>query len=444
MSLTDCNHVVYQVLHCISTIIEVSNKAAINMPFEQQHFWGLVALRQRMFQSCLLLIGFLLCFAPAALSFGIQRDAYHPDCCRRQSIPRNVRTFASQGGKSGDKMATATTDQTLDLPTFDDVVEASNILEGIAHNTPVMTSRTLNDQLNCQAFFKCENFQRMGAFKFRGGYNALSHLTEEQRTCGVLTFSSGNHAQAIALSAQLLGCQATIIMPLDAPKLKVAATQGYGGNVVFYDRYKENRDDIARQIQQESGAVFVPPYDDKYVIAGQGTSAKELLESLVTDHNIQDGLDYLFVCLGGGGLISGCALAADALSPNCKVIGVEPEAGNDAQQSLAKGEIVTIATPPTIADGAQTQYIGKLTFEIIKSKVHSIITVTDQELIDDMKFFGERMKMTVEPTGCLSIAGLRKMVRQGEIPAGSRCGVIISGGNVDLTRYCELISSASS
>jgi threo-3-hydroxy-L-aspartate ammonia-lyase len=330
-------------------------------------------------------------------------------------------------------------ERTLDLPTYDDVVEAAGILKGVAHATPVETSRTLDEQLGVSVFFKCENKQRMGAFKFRGGYNALSHLSEKQRQSGVLTFSSGNHAQAIALSSKLLGCKSTIIMPEDAPALKVAATKGYGGNVISYDRYKEDRDDIARALQTKEGAVFVPPYDDKYVIAGQGTSAKELLEELA-EKGIA--LDYLFVCVGGGGLISGCALAAKALSPNCKVIGVEPEAGNDAQQSLKRGEIVKIPTPATIADGAQTQYIGKLTFAIMKDHVDHIITVSDEELIEGMRFFGERMKMIVEPTGCLGLAGLRKMVASGAIADGSNCGVIISGGNVDLSRYSELVASS--
>jgi threo-3-hydroxy-L-aspartate ammonia-lyase len=329
-------------------------------------------------------------------------------------------------------------DSFLDLPTYDDVVDAAGILEGVAHVTPVETSRTLDEQLGISVFFKCENKQRMGAFKFRGGYNALSHLSEKQRQSGVLTFSSGNHAQAIALSSKLLGCKSTIIMPCDAPALKVAATKGYGGRVISYDRYKEDRDSIARDLQKKEGAVFVPPYDDKYVIAGQGTSAKELLEELASK-GID--LDYLFVCVGGGGLISGCSLAAKALSPICKVIGVEPEAGNDAQQSLKRGEIVKIPTPATIADGAQTQYIGKLTFAIMKDNVDSIITVSDEELVEGMRFFGETMKMIVEPTGCLGLAGLRKMVASGAITSGSKCGVIISGGNVDLSRYSELVSS---
>ena len=358
---------------------------------------------------------------------------------------------SSHDGTTSTPSSGTTTPKKLDLPTYDDVVEASHILEGVAHKTPVMTSRTLNDQLNVSVYFKCENYQRMGAFKFRGAYNALSHLlTPDQRTSsGVLTFSSGNHAQAIALSAQLLNCKATIIMPHDAPTLKVAATQGYGGRIIFYDRYQEDRSEIARKLQEkDEGVCFVPPYDDKYVIAGQGTAGKELFEFLATKSNNNNMnkdkdeplLDYLFVCVGGGGLISGCALSAQALAPNCKVIGVEPATGNDAQQSLEKGEIVTIGTPQTIADGAQTQYIGKLTFEIMKDKVDRIITVSDDELIDEMSFFGERMKMIVEPTGCLGLAGLRKMVQEGSIPPGSRCGVIISGGNVDLARYCELLS----
>jgi threo-3-hydroxy-L-aspartate ammonia-lyase len=208
-----------------------------------------------------------------------------------------------------------------------------------------MSSRTLNEQLGCEVFLKCENFQRMGAFKFRGGFNSMSKLTDEQKKCGVVTFSSGNHAQAIALSGKLLGIKTTIIMPTDAPKLKVAATKGYGGNVIFYDRYKDDRKKIAEKLQAETGCILIPPYDHPDVIAGQGTAAKELIEEVGE-------LDHLFVCVGGGGLVSGCSLAAKALSPKCQVHGVEPEAGNDAQQSLAKGEIVAIDTPKTIADGA--------------------------------------------------------------------------------------------
>mmetsp|Transcript_26137 Transcript_26137/g.39557 ORF Transcript_26137/g.39557 Transcript_26137/m.39557 type:complete len:338 (+) Transcript_26137:63-1076(+) len=324
----------------------------------------------------------------------------------------------------------------INLPTYENVMEAASILKNVSHVTPVRTSATLNDSLGqTKVFIKCENFQRMGAFKFRGAYHALRHRSETE----VCTFSSGNHAQAIALSARLLRKHATIIMPKDAPESKVDATQGYGGTIIFYDRYTEDREAIARNVQETTGAVFVPPYNDKQVIAGQGTVGKELIKCVKEDYGVES-LDYLFVCVGGGGLISGCALAAEALNPNCKVIGVEPEAGNDAQQSLEQGKIVTIDTPATIADGAQTQCIGDLTFSIMKQKVDCIVTVSDDDLIHEMRFLGERMKMIVEPTGCLALAGLRKMVSTNEIPPGSNCGVIISGGNVDLERYCSLIS----
>lgn len=338
-------------------------------------------------------------------------------------------------------------DSDLNLPTYKDVIAAAVKLDGVAHRTPVMTSRQLEEELAAVAngpikvFVKCENFQRMGAFKFRGGYTAMSNFTEEEKKCGVLTFSSGNHAQAIALSATILGMQSTIIMPKDAPELKIQATKEYGGNVVLYDRYTEDREVIAKKIQEETGATIVPPYDHFHVIAGQGTSAKELFEDVEKDTGSPE-LDYLLVCVGGGGLISGCSLAAKALSPNCKVIGVEPEAGNDAQQSLSKGEIVHIDTPKTIADGAQTQHIGKMTFAIMRKNVDSIVTVSDDELIQCMKFLGERMKMVVEPTGCLGLAGLKKLVKEGTIKANSRVGVIISGGNVDMKRYCDLIALA--
>lgn len=327
----------------------------------------------------------------------------------------------------------------LDLPSYIDVVEASDILTNVATVTPIQTSRVLNKELGINCYFKCENFQRIGAFKFRGAFNALSHLTPEERGRGVLTFSSGNHAQAIALSAFLLGTKSTIIMPEDAPKSKVEATKSYGGKVIFYDRYKEDRSALAKELQRKTGATFIPPYDHKHVIAGQGTVGKELMEEIMQRHNCMT-LDYLFVCVGGGGLISGCAIVAEELAPNCKVIGVEPVAGDDAKKSLESGQIICIEAPKTIADGAQTQKIGKLTFEIMKRCVHKIITVTDQELVDDMRFFGERMKMIVEPTGCLGIAGLRKLVASGEVAPESNCGVVISGGNVDMARYCQLLS----
>jgi threonine dehydratase len=316
------------------------------------------------------------------------------------------------------------------LPTYEDVAAASARLEGVAHRTPVLTSTTANERAGAQFFFKCENFQRMGAFKFRGGYNAISKLNEAQRKAGVLTFSSGNHAQAIALAARLLGVDATIIMPLDAPAAKRAATEGYGGKIVTYDRYKEDREAIAQRLSQERGLTLIPPYDHADVIAGQGTAAKELIEETGP-------LDLLFVCLGGGGLLAGSALAARALSPDCLVYGVEPEAGDDGRQSMAKGEIVTIAAPRSIADGALTTHLGKLTFPIIQRDVREVLTVSDAELVQTLKFYAERMKMVVEPTGCLS--GAAAMGSKVDV-AGKRVGVIVSGGNVDTASLAKFLA----
>ncbi len=317
------------------------------------------------------------------------------------------------------------------LPTYADVEAASARIAGVAHRTPVLTSSTADAMAGVQVFFKCENFQRMGAFKFRGGYNAISRLSPEQKKAGVLTFSSGNHAQAIALAARLLGVSATIVMPLDAPAAKRAATEGYGGKVVTYDRYKEDRAAVARALQEKTGAVLIPPYDHEDVIAGQGTAVKELIEEVGQ-------LDYLLAPLGGGGLLSGSLLSAGALSPQCKVYGVEPEAGNDGQQSLRKGEVVKIEAPRTLADGAATPYLGDITFPIIKQRVADIVTVSDAQLVQTMKFFAERMKMVVEPTGCLAAAAvLQKIVA---IPAGARVGVVLSGGNVDLAAYGKLLA----
>jgi len=318
----------------------------------------------------------------------------------------------------------------MTIPTYEDVVAAAGRIEGHAHRTPVLTSRTANEELGAEIFFKAENLQRMGAFKFRGGFNALSRFNEAQRKAGVVAFSSGNHAQAIALSAKILGIPATIIMPQDAPASKVAATCGYGGNVVTYDRYKEDREAIGRKLAEEKGMTLIPPYDHADVIAGQGTAAKELFEEVGE-------LDVFFVCLGGGGLLSGSALATRALSPKCKLYGVEPEAGNDGQQSFRSGSIVHIDTPKTIADGAQTQHLGSLTFPIIKRDVDDILTVSDAELVDAMRFFASRMKIVVEPTGCLGFAAARKMKDQ---LRGKRVGVLISGGNVDIERFATLLA----
>ena len=320
------------------------------------------------------------------------------------------------------------------LPTYEDVAAAARRLDGYALRTPLMRSRTANTRLGAAALFKCENLQRSGAFKFRGAFNALSNLDADQRDAGVLAFSSGNHAQAVALAASILKMPAAILMPLDAPASKVAATRAYGAEVITYDRYTEDREAISQRIASERGMALIPPYDHADVIAGQGTAAKELFEEAGE-------LDYLFVCLGGGGLLSGSALAAHALSPHCKVIGVEPEAGNDGQQSFRSGHIVHIDTPQTIADGAQTQHLGQLTFEIIRSKVHDVLTVSDTQLVEAMQFFAERMKLVVEPTGCLGFAGA---CHGGIALQGTRVGVILSGGNVDLSRLSRLLGSTPS
>ncbi|SDD49611.1 threonine dehydratase [Cupriavidus sp. YR651] len=319
---------------------------------------------------------------------------------------------------------------TLQLPTYADVEAAAKRLEGYANRTPVNTSRTLNDMLGAEVFIKCENFQRMGAFKFRGAFNALSKFTPEQRKGGVVAFSSGNHAQGIALSAKLLGMPATIVMPHDAPAAKVAATKGYGANVVIYDRYKEDREAIGRSLAEQHGMTLIPPYDHPDVLSGQGTAAKELFEEV-------GALDALFVPLGGGGLLSGTALTTRALAPQCKLYGVEPEAGNDGQQSLRSGSIVHMDTPKTIADGAQTQHLGNYTFGIIKRDVTDILTATDAQLVTAMRFFAERMKMIVEPTGALGLAAAMQMK---DALKGKRVGVIISGGNVDIAWFCELMA----
>jgi threonine dehydratase len=319
----------------------------------------------------------------------------------------------------------------LPLPSFDDVAAAAERIRPYAHKTPVLTSRTANEKLGAELFFKCENFQRMGAFKFRGAMNALLQFDEAQKKAGVIAFSSGNHAQAIALAAQLLDIKATIIMPEDAPKAKVKATRGYGADIIHYDRYTEDREQIGRELAKKHGYTLIPPYDHPHILSGQGTAAKELFEETGE-------LDALFVCLGGGGLLSGCALAARHFAPDGKVYGVEPEAGNDGQQSFRKGEIVRIETPKTIADGAQTQYLGEYTFPIIQNNVDDILTVSDSSLVESMRFFAERMKMVVEPTGCLGFAAVEQLKDELQ---GKRVGVIISGGNVDISRYAELLSA---
>jgi threo-3-hydroxy-L-aspartate ammonia-lyase len=313
--------------------------------------------------------------------------------------------------------------------TFADVVAAAGRLEGIAHRTPVMTSRTADARADGKLFFKCENLQRGGAFKFRGAYNAVATLTADQRRRGVIAYSSGNHAQAMAYAGRLQGVTTTIVMPKDAPASKVSATREYGGEIVFYDRYTESREEICAALAAERGLAVIPPYDHPQVIAGAGTAARELFESIGE-------LDVLFVCLGGGGLLAGSALSAKALSPRCRVIGVEPEAGNDGQQSFRAGHVIRIPVPRSIADGALTTYLGANNFPIIRGLVHDVVTVSDRMLIDAMRFFAERMKIVVEPTGCLgAAAALSRRFHQ----PGERVGVLISGGNIDLARYAELL-----
>ncbi len=313
---------------------------------------------------------------------------------------------------------------------FDDITQAAARIAGIANRTPVLTSRTANDLWGAELFFKCENFQRMGAFKFRGAYNALAQFSPEQKKLGVCAFSSGNHAQGIALSAQILGIPAAIVMPLDSPAVKLAATRGYGAEVITYDRYTEDRMAIGQKLADERGMTLIPPYDHAHVMAGQGTAALELLQEVGQ-------LDALLVCLGGGGLISGCAVAAKHLNPKIRVIGVEPEAGNDAQQSKAAGKIIKIDTPKTIADGAQTQFVGQLTFPVIQALVDDIVTVSDAHLIEAMRFAASRMKMVIEPTGGLAMAA----AMQGVVGIkGQRVGVLISGGNVDIAQLAKYLA----
>jgi len=319
---------------------------------------------------------------------------------------------------------------------FDDIRQAAQRLQGVAHRTPVLRSRSADELSGASLFFKCENLQRMGAFKFRGAYNALSRFTPEQKRAGAIAFSSGNHAQAVALSARLLDMPSVIVMPKDAPQSKLDATRAYQqgmprSEVVLFDRYTEDREDLSRRLADERGMTMIPPYDHPQVMAGQGTAALELIEEI-------GALDALLVCVGGGGLISGCAVAARHLLPGVSVYGVEPEAGNDTQLSLQRGEIVRIDTPRTIADGAQTQSSGLLTFPVIRSLVKGVLTVSDAQLVETMRFFATRMKLVVEPTGCLAAAA----VLQGAIDLrGQRVGVIVSGGNVDLARFAALLQA---
>jgi threonine dehydratase len=311
--------------------------------------------------------------------------------------------------------------------TYIDVADAAQRLEGVAYRTPVLTSRQADKKATAHIFFKCENLQRSGSFKFRGAYNALSRLTKIQKQQGTIAYSAGNHAQAMALAGQLLNVPVTIVMPADAPTQKISATKEYGAEIIFYNRHTESREEISTQIANERGLTLIPPFDYSDVIAGQGTATKELIEEVGQ-------LDYLFVPIGGGGLIAGSAIAAAHLSPACMIIGVEPESGNDAQQSLRNDKIITIPVPKTIADGAQTQRIGELTFPIMRAMVQDIVTVSDNQLREQMLFFAERMKIIVEPTGCLGAAAVSNRIIN---ISNKRVGVILSGGNVNLKNLVQ-------
>jgi threonine dehydratase len=307
------------------------------------------------------------------------------------------------------------------MVTYDDIAAAHERIKREARRTPVMTSRQVNELTGASVFFKCENLQRMGAFKFRGAYNALSRLSPDEKDRGVLAFSSGNHAQAVALAGELLGIQTTIVMPEDAPRVKLEATRGYGGEVVTY-RKGENREEVSRKLSQERGLTLIPPFDHPHIVAGQGTAAKELIEDAGT-------LDVLLVPCGGGGLISGCAIAARRLSPQCCVIGVEPAAGDDATRSFREKKLVKIEVPDTIADGARTTSLGAITFPLVMNYVSDMLTVTDDELLRAMFWLWERMKIVVEPTGALAAcAVLQKKLNLEK----QKVGVVLSGGNVDL------------
>ena len=305
---------------------------------------------------------------------------------------------------------------------YDDVARAHERVSAHAIRTPVMTSRTVDARTGAQVFFKCENFQRMGAFKFRGALNAMSQLSGEQAQRGVIGYSSGNHAQAVALAGQILGIRTAIVMPADAPQVKLEATRGYGAEVVTYDPAAGSRESIARSLAAERGLTVVPPFDDPQVIAGQGTAAKELFEDAGP-------LDLLLVPCGGGGLLSGCALAAHALAPECKVVGVEPAAGDDAVRSFRSGTLQRVHNPDTIADGARTESLGKLTFPLVLALVADMTSVDDAALLRTMFFLWERMKIVVEPTGALGACAL---LGGGVEARGRRVGVLLSGGNVDL------------
>jgi threonine dehydratase len=314
--------------------------------------------------------------------------------------------------------------------TFASLQNAAQRLDGIANRTPVVTSRTFDERIGARVFLKCENLQRGGAFKFRGAYNTISQLSEEQRRRGVVAFSSGNHAQGVALAARLLGAPAVIVMPHDAPEVKLAATRGYGAEVVLYDRVEQKREAIARQLAEERGLALVPPFDHPHIIAGQGTAAMELLIDAPE-------LDVLVAPIGGGGLISGCSIAAKAMRPGIRVIGVEPDTANDTYLSLQKGERVGTPQSNSIADGLVPTMPGEITFEIMRKNLEAVALVSDDEMIEAVRFLATRMKIVVEPSGAAPVAALMS----GRIPDvnGRPIGVILSGGNIDPKRLADFL-----
>ena len=326
----------------------------------------------------------------------------------------------------------STTTEAKSFPvTYADIEAAAGRLAGVAHRTPVLTSTTVNERTNSQVFFKCENFQRAGSFKFRGAYNALSQLSEEQKQQGVLTMSSGNHGQALALAGQLLDIPTTVLMPKDAPEVKQAATRGYGAEVILFDRAEVKREELARNLARDRQLSLIHPYDHPQIIAGQGTAAKELIEEVGE-------LDVLLVCCGGGGLLSGCAISTKTLSPNCRVVGVEPEQADDATRSFHTKTLQTVHNPDTIADGARTPSLGQLTFPLVLHYVDDMVAVSEEAILRTLFFLWERLKIVVEPTGVLAATALLEGVVK--MP-NARIGVIVTGGNVELKQITQLISN---
>jgi threonine dehydratase len=336
------------------------------------------------------------------------------------------------GHTSLSKPDTATPGHTRLLPTYDDVEDAARQIHGVAHRTPVVTSRTVDERTGAHVFFKCENLQRAGAFKFRGAFNALSRLSSDQKRRGVVAFSSGNHAQAVALAGRILDIPRVIVMPHDAPDVKRAATSDYGAEIVLYDREYEDREAIGLRLASDRGLAVVPPFDHPHIVAGAGTAARELIE----EHGP---FDAILTPCGGGGLLSGTALSAAALSPGCRVIGIEPSAGDDATRSFRTGTLQTTRNPKTVADGARTPSLGAITFPIVRNLVADMITVDDRPLLRAMFFLWERLKLMVEPTGALAAAAL--LERAIDV-RGLKVGVVLSGGNVDLSQVAEWRSLA--